>query len=95
MTQPSNTFELGTVNDYNNAFLNNLGLLYMRNSNKFVNSGVSDYYVDSSQANVGKRPIYTMRNKECQIPSIFSTNNINLQGKIFSCTKPDWKPECM
>ena len=95
MTQPSNTFELGSVNDYNTVFSNNLGLLYMRNSNKYINTGVSDYYVDSSQENIGKRPVYTMRSKECQTPSIFSTNNINLQGKSFNCTKPEWNTECM
>jgi len=95
MAQPSNELGGMSVNDYNAVFVSDLGAVYQRNSNKFTNTGVSDYYVDSSQANIGKRPVYTMRSKECQIPSVFTSNNINLQGKLFDCKKPEWSWRCM
>jgi hypothetical protein len=81
----------------------NLGQVYARatqilsaqcNHTTAFCGGSADYYVDSSQEMIGKRPVYTARSKEYQIPNIFNSNRMNMPENTFNCKGPVWEWSC-
>lgn len=56
--------------------------------------GSSDYYVDTTQEMIGRRPVYTARSKEYDIPKIFFVNRMNMPDGQFACYGPNWGPYC-
>lgn len=53
------------------------------------------YYPDMTQEMIGKRPVYTTRNCEFNVPRTIMTNREQLMGHDFTCLQPQWGPKCM
>lgn len=66
-------------------------------TNKFImNANITpSYYPDMIQPMIGKRPVYTARNLENDIPEIITKNKGNFPTRITSCYQPSWSPKCI
>ena len=53
------------------------------------------YYPDMTQSMIGKRPVYSARNCEYNIPAIIVKNTDNFSGKCFDGMQPNWAWACM
>src|SRR5205823_2703392 len=53
------------------------------------------YYPDMVPPAIGKRPVYTARNVEADIPEIIMINKANLVGHDAGCFQPQWSPRCV
>ncbi len=53
------------------------------------------FYPDMTQNHIGKRPVYTARNQEAQIPHILTQNVGNLPKSDAGCKQPNWKNNCV
>ena len=61
--------------------------------NKINNLISADYSVDMTEI-IGKRPIYTVRNNEYQIPKMLTVNIFNNKVDV-TCKTPVWKNNCI
>lgn len=61
--------------------------------NKINNLISADYSVDMTEI-IGKRPIYTVRNTEYQIPKMLTVNIFNNKVDA-TCKTPVWKNNCI
>ena len=55
----------------------------------------ASYYPDMTQEAIGKRPVYSSRFCEYNIPSIIYQNKKSLTDHQFGCYQPFWNPTCM
>jgi hypothetical protein len=53
------------------------------------------YYPDMVQDHIGKRPVYTARNLESDVPEIILKSRNNLAGHDAGCHQPNWSPKCV
>lgn len=53
------------------------------------------YYPNMTQEMIGKRPVYTVRNCEYNIPDIILQNRDQLVNRDFICHQPQWGWTCM
>jgi hypothetical protein len=53
------------------------------------------YYPNMTVEMIGKRPVYTTRNCEYNIPDIILKNHTNWVGRKFECTQPNWTNDCL
>jgi len=53
------------------------------------------YYPNMTMNMIGKRPIYSTRQCEYNIPEIMIKNKDNLVNRHFNCSQPFWKCDCM
>jgi len=53
------------------------------------------YYPNMTQEMIGKRPVYSTRNCEYNIPEIILKNRDQLVNHDFKCYQPNWCWECM
>jgi hypothetical protein len=52
------------------------------------------YYPDMTQEMIGKRPVYSSRNTEYNIPAIIYKNRDNSVNRRFECQQPVWSWDC-
>ena len=66
-------------------------------TNRYIlNSNITpSYYPDMVYDNIGKRPVYTARNLESDIPEIILKSRDNLVDHDAGCYQPQWKPRCI
>lgn len=66
-------------------------------TNRFImNSNIAPgYYPDMVPPMIGKRPVYTARNLESDIPEIITINKENFVDRQTACYQPSWRPKCI
>lgn len=52
------------------------------------------YYPDMTHTMIGKRPVYSARTCEFQIPNTIMTNVTQLNNRNFDCHQPLWNEKC-
>lgn len=79
---PMNYLEVETPGEVTNRYIMNYNI-------------VPGYYPDMIHDAIGKRPVYTARNIETDIPEIITKNRSNLVGHTENCHQPNWGPRCI
>ncbi len=79
---PMNYLEVETPEETTNRYIMNYNI-------------APGYYPDMVYDHIGKRPVYTARNIEGDIPEIIMKNKYNLVGHDGGCRQPTWGPRCI
>ena len=79
---PMNYQEVATPEETSNRYIMNYNI-------------TPGYYPDMVYDAIGKRPVYTARNIENDIPEIITKNKYNLIGRDAGCNQPMWSPRCI
>lgn len=81
-SKPMEYLEVETPNEITSEFIMNSNI-------------VPSYYPDMVYDAIGKRPVYTARNLEYNIPETILVDRPNYVGHDAGCHQPHWSPNCI